>query len=99
MSGGFVPDCFKEGFIHLIPKYQNANTPADFRPISLLNAIWKVYTSLIDYRLQPLNNVLHDAQIGWKKGRRIQENLFIVNHWFRNNTPVLFLDFKKPSIL
>ena len=39
-------------FITLIPKNDNATTPSDFRPISLLNCTLKIITKLLANRLQ-----------------------------------------------
>ena len=94
-KGGVVQDYFKEGKISLLPKLLNSVEAADFRPITLLNSIWKIYTGLVNGRLDKFWNKFHFAQIGWRKGTWIQENIKIVKNWLRNNLSVYFVDFRK----
>ena len=50
-KGGVVQDYFKEGKISLLLKLLNSVEAADFKPITLLNSIWKIYTGLVNRRL------------------------------------------------
>ena len=47
-QGGQVGDSFKVGKISLIPKLFEAYEAADFRPITLLNTMWKLYSAMVN---------------------------------------------------
>ena len=54
---------FKAGIIKLIPKYPAYNEIENFRPISLLNVDYKIFTKIISNRIQPiLEKIIHDSQ-------------------------------------
>jgi len=42
----------KHGVIVCLPKSSDPNTPADFRPITLLNMDYKIMSRIIAYRLR-----------------------------------------------
>jgi len=49
-----VPDEWKQGIITLVPKTsENSNNLDDWRPISLLSSVYKLFMSLIQRRLMP----------------------------------------------
>lgn len=60
--------------ITLIPKKDDAQMIADYRPISLLNTSVKIITKLLANRLQRvLPSLLHKNQYGFIKNRTIQD--------------------------
>ena len=63
-------------FITLIPKTEAPLTPADFRPISLLNSVFKIITKILANRLQKfILKLVHKNQYGFLKQRSIQDCL------------------------
>jgi hypothetical protein len=63
-------------FITLIPKVNTPSPVNDFRPISLINSIFKIITKLLGDRLQStIIPLMHKNQYGFIKTRTIQDCL------------------------
>ena len=59
-------------------KKGNVENPANYRPIALLNTLYKIYASLIHRRISlGLDNRLWGIQYGFKKCRSTSQPLFI----------------------
>ena len=95
-----------QGIITCIPK---GDKPRQFlkkwRPITLLNTVYKICSSCISNRIKPLlNNLIHSNQTGFIKDRYIGENtrlIYDIMHYTENNNiPVLLLliDFERHLI-
>jgi hypothetical protein len=84
-----------KAIIVLIPKKQGADTLQDFRPISLLHSLIKIFSKILARRLAPkLEGLVDQCQSAFIKKRSIQENFLYVQSTIR------FLHkTKKPSIL
>ena len=68
-----IPSKFKAGLITLIPKQEPFNDIENFRPISLLNTDYKIFTKILTTRLNPiLKDIIHVSQFA-QPGRDIQE--------------------------
>jgi hypothetical protein len=74
----------------------------DYRPISLCNLIYKVISKIIENRIKPfLSNCLSSEQLGFLKGRRIQEAIGLAHETLHSikkkniKSLVLKLDLKK----
>ena len=58
-----MPAKFKAGVMKLIPKEGPLNEIPNYRPITLLNADYKIMTKIISNRLQPiLERIIHHSQ-------------------------------------
>jgi hypothetical protein len=67
---------YQRAFLVLLPKFEAARTPGDFRPISLQNCILKLITKVLTSRLQSSIHALVDPdQTGFLSGRRISKNI------------------------
>ena len=65
-------------FITLIPKVNNLETVAQFRPISLWNVIYKLLSKVLVNRLKPiLNSIILEAQSAFIVDRVITDNILI----------------------
>lgn len=76
--------CFPTGlnfsFIALIPKIAHPKLFTDFRPISLIDSIAKLFIKLITERLSLYNNkLIGGSQYGFMRGRQVSESILIVN--------------------
>jgi hypothetical protein len=83
-------------YITLLPKKEGAVDLADFRPISLLHSIAKIFSKALSLRLGPkLDDLIAANQSAFIKGRTIQDNIMLVGQSLRTfharRTPALFL--------
>ena len=66
-------------FLALIPKEVNPSTFDRFRPISLCNASYKIFSKLLANRIKPLlGKLISPLQGGFVKGRHILDNVIQV---------------------
>ena len=90
------------GVITLLPKIKEANKIHQYRPIFLLNVIYKIFTKALMSRLEPvMSNIIDKCQSGFIKGRNIVEGIMSL-HEILHDTKVrkkdglvLKLDFEK----
>lgn len=93
----------KEGIIICIPKPDKSKDKIkNWRPISLLNIVYKIGSSSIANRIKPLlNKLIHENQTGFIKGRYIGDNVRLIydlmDYLDKNEKPGLLmcLDFEK----
>jgi hypothetical protein len=75
---GIMPTHINDTHIALIPKKLVPLIPADYRPISLCNVIYKIIAKCIANRLKPhLPDYIHPTQQAFIEGRRISNNIII----------------------
>ena len=67
----------KQGIITLIPKTdKDLSYLKNWRPITLLTVDYKILSSVLATRLKPtLNDLIHEDQTGFIKGRHMSENI------------------------
>jgi hypothetical protein len=71
---GSLSQPFNSAGIKLIPKKGDISQIKNWRPISLLNCVFKVIAKAVDNRLKSINDILLSrAQKGFTKKRHIQE--------------------------
>lgn len=80
-------------YVVLIPKKEHATEPKDFRPISVVNAIQKIFSKILATRLQLiLGTLIDESQTGFLKGRHITEGFLYVQQTIQyarlSNTPL-----------
>jgi hypothetical protein len=65
--------------LSLLPKSPEAETPKDFRPISLIHLMGKLFSKVLANCLEScLSSLIHPAQSALIKGRFIQDNFRVV---------------------
>ncbi|KAJ4750854.1 RNA-directed DNA polymerase (reverse transcriptase)-related family protein [Rhynchospora pubera] len=74
-----IPDDWLRCHVTLIPKTDEPQTPAEYRPISIGNILYRLIMKLIARRLQPsLKQVISNEQNAFVKGRCISDNILFV---------------------
>ncbi|GKU90856.1 hypothetical protein SLEP1_g4800 [Rubroshorea leprosula] len=108
---GFVDDFHKNGklvrrinssFIVLVPKVDNPQRIDEFRPISLVGAMYKIIAKLLAHRLSSvLNGIIGENQMAFLGGRQLVDSVVIANETIddaqkRKKASFVFkLDFEK----
>lgn len=104
INAGVFPDDLKVAIISPIHKAGCKIECTNYRPISVLSAVAKIFERLITQQLETYlesNGILTEQQAGFRKKRSTQTSLLnIVNQWFINMdrgslNGVIFLDLKK----
>ena len=73
-----MPDEMELAELVTLYKKGNVEDPANYRPIALLNTIYKLYASIIQVRLSPgLDESLWETQFGFRKKRSTSQPLFV----------------------
>jgi hypothetical protein len=65
MGGGKLPDTWLEGDISMLYKKEERDDPRNYRPITLLNGAYKIYTRVLTKRM---NKVVHEFVSESQKG-------------------------------
>ena len=105
-NSGITPSVWDKSIIIPIPKSSKSDSrvPLNYRGISLLSTVYKLYSSVLNKRLTDyleLNNVLVDEQNGFRKNRACIDHIFVISSIVRarleegKSTFVCFIDFKK----
>ncbi|GAO51402.1 hypothetical protein G7K_5504-t1 [Saitoella complicata NRRL Y-17804] len=102
LESSSTPSVWNVGAIIPLPKKGNLRNPSNYRGITLLSVARKIYTALLNIRISCwAESKLPDAQNGFRKGRRITDNLFIlrtlsdVSRFEKRDLHVAFIDLVK----
>ena len=78
-----VPKCWTIGIIN--PTYKNkgeVTNPSNYRPNTLLSCLWKVYTAILNIRIQKFtfkHDIMNQYQAGFRKGYSTIDNILVLN--------------------
>ena len=105
LNTGCLPDSWLVGCI--VPIYKNKGSvemPENYRPITLLSCMGKVFTAILNARLTAFlesNNLLNENQAGFRKNHSTIDNIFILHmlaEYLKSRNCKLFctfIDFQK----
>ena len=104
LARGYFPDSWSEG--HIVPIFKSGDTsdPGNYRGITLLSTLGKLFSRVLNNRLiawAEQYEVYIEAQAGFRKGMSTTDNIFVL-HGIISNTLnqggtlyCAFVDFKK----
>ena len=101
---GYFPTAFKVAKVTMIPKKGVSKSIDNFRPISLLSTIGKLFESVIASRIYNWaenHEKINPEQSGFRKRRSTNDQLFLLTQAVRQNfnrkrqTDAVFIDFAK----
>ena len=79
-ESGIIPNAWTIRVIHPIFKNKGDSTdPLNYRPITLLSCLGKLFTAILNIRLEKYasdNNIINDYQSGFRKGFSTVDTLF-----------------------
>ncbi|KAK1550727.1 hypothetical protein Q3G72_023767 [Acer saccharum] len=76
---------FNATILALVPKVPNPSKMTDFRPISCCNTFYKIIAKIFANRIKPcLPDIISPSQSAFVTGRRIGDNIFLVQELMRN---------------
>ena len=89
LNSGSLPNPLNHTFITLIPKTKNLELVSEFRPISLCNVLYKIFSKVVANRLKRvLPHIISEHQIAFIKGRLITDNILVAyetSHYMKNH--------------
>ena len=101
---GMYPESWSEGIVLPLYKKGNVNDPSNYRGITLSDVTSKLYSSIINCRLQEWdeeNNITGEIQAGFKKNHSTVDHMFTLlaliqkQFCFGRKLYVAFIDFQK----
>ena len=96
-----MPESVEKADVVTLYKKGNVQNAANYRPISLLQTLYKIYASLIQIRMTKLEKKLWKTQYAFRKARSTNQPLFITRRiqYFAESSGDklirLFLDWEK----
>lgn len=86
---GSLPNPLNHTFITLIPKTKNPKSVSEFRPISLCNVLYKIFSKVVANRLKRvLLHIISEHLSAFIKGRLITDNILVAYetlHYMKNH--------------
>ena len=102
MKDGYFPSVWKSTFINPLFKKGNKNLISNYRPISLISIIPKIFSKIVNSKLIPLfKNIFVTQQHGFRSQRSTVTNLISFKHFLLDSlskgeqTDVIYTDFEK----
>ena len=105
LSSGNYPEIWTTSYIKPIHKVGNPLNPSNFRGISIMNCIAKLFSIVLNNRLKNFidkNNLIKEVQIAHKKGCRTTDHIFVLKTLIDQETKInksklyaCFVDFHK----
>lgn len=90
------------GIITLLPKIKEASRIQQFRPICLLNCLYKIVTKTLTIRIEKVaDKLIYNTQTAFMKGRNIMSGIFCLHEILHETKRrkeigvILKLDFEK----
>ena len=78
LNSGTIPTTLNHTFITLVPKINSHEFPHQFRPVSLCNVLYKIYSKVLANRLKKiLPSIITEHQSAFTKGRLISDNILV----------------------
>lgn len=101
-----IPSVWRKAVIAPIPKSSTKDpcVPLNYRGISLLSCVYKIYSSLLNLRITAHcenNDLLVDEQNGFRSKRSCEDHIFVLSSIIRNrklcgkDTFCAYIDFRK----
>ena len=103
-DSGVFPECLKIGKINPIFKNGDKETPNNYRPITTLNTLSKIFEEAMKTRITSFletNNLIIDAQFGFRKKHNTETAVIaLTDNIYKNlnigrNVGTIFIDLKK----
>ncbi|MES9885167.1 MAG: reverse transcriptase family protein [Sedimenticola sp.] len=85
LNSGIMPDCWLEGYIIPIYKKGDPMEPNNYRPITLLSCLGKLFTSILNTRVTHFleeNDILNENQAGFRKDYSTTDHIFLLHSIF-----------------
>ena len=78
LNSATLPHPLNHTFITLIPKIKNLTSVLDYRPISLCNVLYKIFSKVLTNRLKKiLPSIILEHQSAFTKNRLIFDNILV----------------------
>ena len=78
LNSATLPHPLNHTFITLIPKIKNLTSVSDYRPISLCNVLYKIFSKVLTNRLKKfLPSIILEHQSAFTKNRLIFDNILV----------------------
>ena len=78
LNSGILPEPINHRLITLIPKIDNPKLVSNFRPISICNVLYKIYSKVLANRLKKfLSSLITEHQSAFAKDRLILDNIVV----------------------